>query len=59
MQPSKGAQKNMLKAYNFTKNKLRHRSFDNKLQKISQRNVFENRAGQIILIVISKEVGFY
>ena len=48
---AKGVQENMLKAWNFTKNKLRHRCFDNKLQKILQTNVLENVTGQILLIV--------
>ena len=33
---SKGVQKNMLKAWNFTNYKFCHRSFDNSLQKISK-----------------------
>ena len=36
MYPSKGVQKKMLKAWNFTKNKFCHRSFDNSLQKFSE-----------------------
>ena len=34
MDPSKGFQKNMVKAWDFTKNNLCHRYFDNNLQKI-------------------------
>ena len=35
-------QKNMLKARKFTKNKLRHRYFDNNLRKIFQTNMLDN-----------------
>ena len=50
--PSKGAQKNILKAWDFTKNKLCHRYFDNNLQKIFRTNILENGTGQILLIVV-------
>ena len=49
--PSKVIQKYMLKAWDFTKNKLCHRYFDNKLQKISQTNILDNGTRQILLIV--------
>ena len=49
---SKAIQKNMLKAWNFTKNKLQHRCFDNNLQKIFRTNIFENATGQRLLIVV-------
>ena len=39
---SKGAQKNMLKAWNFTENKLRHRCFDYNSQKIFRTNILGN-----------------
>ena len=42
----------MLKAWNFTKNKLQHRCFDNNLQKIFRTNIFENATGQRLLIVV-------
>ena len=32
--PSKDVQKNILKSYNFTKNKPHHKCFDNNLQKL-------------------------
>ena len=38
MHPSKGAQKNMLKAWNFTKNEICYRYFDNNLQKLFRTN---------------------
>ena len=50
---SKGAQKMMLKGWNFTKNSLCKTDFDNNLPKIFQTNVLENGTGQILLIVIS------
>ena len=50
--PSKGVQKNMLKALDFTKNKLCHRYFDNNLQKIFRTNILENGTGQMLLIVV-------
>ena len=40
--PSKSVQRNMLKAWDFTKNKLCQRCFDNNLQKIFQKNILEN-----------------
>ena len=42
----------MLKAWDFTKNKLFHRHFDNNLQKIFRKNIFEIRTGQILLIIV-------
>ena len=50
--PSKGVQKNMLKTWDFTKNKPCYRYFDNNLQKIFRRNILENGTGQIYLIVV-------
>ena len=52
MHSSKGIQKNMLKAWDFTKNKLCHRYFDNNLQKMSRTNILDNGTGQILLIVV-------
>ena len=50
---SKGVQKNMLKAWDFTKNRLCHRYFDNNLQKIfSNKYSSEYGTGQIVLIVV-------
>ena len=48
----KAVQKNMLKAWDFTKNKFCHRCFDNNLQKIFRTNILENDTGQILLIVV-------
>ena len=42
----------MVKAWDFTKNKLCQRYFDNNLQKIFRTYIFENGTGQILLIVI-------
>ena len=42
----------MLKAWHFTRNKLRYRCIDNNLQKIFQKNVLENDTGQILLVVV-------
>ena len=50
--PSKGVQKNMLKAWYFSKNKLCHRCIDNNLQKNFRPNILENGTGQILLIVV-------
>ena len=50
--PSKGVQKNMMKACNFTKCKLRHRWFHNDLQRNFQTNIIENDTAQILLIVV-------
>ena len=49
---SKGVQKNILKAWNFTKNKLHHRCFDNDLQKNFRTNILESDTKQIILSVV-------
>ena len=51
MDPPKGVQKNILKAWDFTKNKLCHRYFDNNLQKIFRINILENDTRQPLLIV--------
>ena len=42
----------MLKLWDFTKNKLCHRYFDNNLQKIFRTSILENGTGQILLIVV-------
>ena len=42
----------MLKAWDFTKNKLYHRCTDNNLQNIFRENVLESGTGQILLIVV-------
>ena len=52
MHPSKGVQSNMLKAWDFTKNKLCYRVFENNLQKIFQTKTLENDTGQIAFIVV-------
>ena len=52
--PSKGVQRNMLKAWDFTKNKFCHRFFDKNLQKFFQRNIVENGNGQIRFIVVMR-----
>ena len=44
MHPSKGVQKIMLKAWNFTKNNICHRSFDNNLEKnFPSKNSYEQQ----------------
>ena len=40
--PSKGVQKNILKAWDFTKNKLCQKYIDDNLQKIFRTNILEN-----------------
>ena len=40
--PSKGVHKNMLKTWDFTKDKPCQKYFDNNLQKIFQANIREN-----------------
>ena len=52
MYPSKGVQNNMLKAWDFTENKLCYRCFENNLQKIFQTKILENDTGQIAFIVV-------
>ena len=42
----------MLKAWDFTKNILRHICIDNNLQKIFRTNILENGTGQILLIFV-------
>ena len=42
----------MCKAWDFTKNKLCYRYFDNNFQKNFRTNILENGTGQIILIVV-------
>ena len=49
---SKGAQKNMLKSWNFTKNKVCHRCFHNNLQKLFRKKIYKNSNGHILLIVV-------
>ena len=52
----KGTQKNMLKTWDFTKNKLCHRYFDSNLQKIFRTNILKNGTGQILFMLeISRE----
>ena len=48
----KGVQKNMLKTWDFAKNKLCHRCFDNNLQKTFQTNILEDGTRQTLLIVV-------
>ena len=48
---SQGVQENMLKAWNFTKNKFHHRCLDINLQKIFRTNILENAIGQILVVV--------
>ena len=50
--PPKGVQENMLKAWNFTKNKLLHKCFVNNLQKKFRANILENGTAQMFLIVL-------
>ena len=50
--PSKGVEKNMLKRWDFIKNKPCHRHFDRNLQKIFRTNILDNGTGQIFLIVV-------
>ena len=52
MHPSKGVQNNMLKAWDFTKNKHCHRCFENNLQKIFQTKILESGTGQITFLVV-------
>ena len=53
MHVPKGVCKNMLKALDFTKNKLCHRYFtENNLQKIFRTNILKNGTGQILSIVV-------
>ena len=41
----------MWKTWDFTKNKLCHKYFDNNLKEILQTNIIENVTGQIFFIV--------
>ena len=50
--PPKGVQENMLKAWNFTKNKLLHKCFVNNLQKKFRANILANGTAQMFLIVL-------
>ena len=50
--PSKGVQKNLLKALDFNKNKLSDRYFNNNLQKIFQTNILEKGTWKKLLIVV-------
>ena len=52
MHPSKGCQKNILKACTFTQKKLRHRRFDNNFKRIFWKNTPENATSSVLLIVI-------
>ena len=51
---SNGAQKNMLKAWNFNQMKIPHRHSDNNLQKIFRKHILENANGQVLFMVILK-----
>ena len=42
----------MMKARDFTENKLCHKYFDKNLQKSFQTHILENGTGQILLIVV-------
>ena len=53
MHRSKGVQKAMLIAWNFIKNKICHRFFDNNLQKLFRTKILKNSNEQILLIVVS------
>ena len=50
--PFKGIQKNMLKAWNFTKNKICHRIFDNSLQKLFPTKILKKSNGQMLLVAV-------
>ena len=50
--PSKGVQKNMLKEWNFTKNKICYRCFHNNLQKLFRTKILKNSNGHILLKVV-------
>ena len=52
MYPSKVVQKNMFKAWNYTKNNLHHKWIDNNLQKILRTNIPQNVTGQILLMIV-------
>ena len=58
MHPPKRVQKNMLKAWDITKNKRYHRNFNSNLQKIFPTNILENGTRQIQLIAVLM-VGFW
>ena len=58
MHLSKGVQKNVLKAWNFTKNTFHQRSFDNKLSKGFRTNILENATRQM-LRKVTLMVGLY
>ena len=49
--PSKSLQKNLLKAWNFTENKICHRCFDNNLQKPFRTKILKNSNRETLLIV--------
>ena len=52
MRPPESVQKNMLKAWDFTENKLCHRCFDSNFQITFRTNILENGTGQMLLIVV-------
>ena len=54
MHLSKGVQKNILKAWNFTKNGFPQRYFGNNLSKNFRTNIPENATRQILLKVTLK-----
>ena len=49
--PAKGVQKNLLKTWNFTKNEICHRCFDNNLQKLFRTKILKNSNMQMYMIV--------
>ena len=53
MHRSKGVQTAMLIAWNFIKNKICHRFFDNNLQKLFRTKILKNINEQILLTVVS------
>ena len=52
MRLSEGVQKNMLKWWNFVKNKICHLYFDNYLRKLSQTKILKSSNGKIFLRVL-------
>ena len=52
MHPSKGVQKNILKAWNFAKNKICHRYFDNNFKKLFWTKILKISNRQILLKIV-------
>ena len=50
--PQKALRRIMLQEWNFTKNKICHRCFDNNLQKVFPTKVLENSNGLLIVILM-------